>query len=115
MIKPTNGRVVWVEPAKMADGRSDPSQPYTALITYVHDDRTINVVAFDHAGAWRKHASIPLLQDDDPVPQRALTEEETATLEHDPATVIDRTVTYAKWMPFQVGQAKAQEATSAKP
>lgn len=87
MIKPTIGRVVLVHRPNMTN---DPSQPEAALVAYVWNDRLINVGGFTHGGSPFYAASLQLLQDDDPKP-----EDGTA---------------YAEWMPFQKGQAKAQEA-----
>lgn len=89
MIKPTIGRVVWVYRPHMTN---DPSQPEAALITYVHNDRLINVGGFSHGGSPFYATSVTLLQDDD--------------------ARIEGSVC-ATWMPFQVGQAKAQEADAA--
>jgi hypothetical protein len=83
MIKPSIGRVVWFQPAHVAAAKDLP-QPFAALIAYVHHDRCINVGGFDSGGMHYAATSVPLLQDDDPIPEHGY---------------------YARWMPFQVGQA----------
>jgi hypothetical protein len=85
MIKPTIGRVVWVTRPYF---KHDPNQPEAAFITYVHNDRMINVGGFMHDGSPFKATSVRLLQDDD--------------------TPIPGGDTYAEWMPFQKGQAEAK-------
>ena len=87
MIKPTIGRVVWVYRPHMTN---DPQQPEAAFIAYVWNDRLINVGGFSHGGSPFYATSVQLLQDDDPKPEG----------------------NHATWMPFQVGQAKAQEASA---
>lgn len=84
MIKPTIGRVVLVT---RPDSGSD--QPEPALVTYVWNNRLINVGGFDRAGKPFAVASLPLLQDDD-VPESS----------H-----------YAEWMPYQKDQAKTHETS----
>lgn len=85
MIKPTVGRVVWVFRPHMTN---DPQQPEAALITYVWNDRMVNVGGFSHGGSPFYATSLPLLQDDEPKPEGS----------------------FVTWMPFQKGQAAAQEA-----
>jgi hypothetical protein len=89
MIKPTVGRVVWVHRPYF---KHDPAQPEAALITYVWNDRMINVGGFMHDGTPFKATSVRLLQDGD-MPLDA-----------------GKDGTYAEWMPFQKGQAAAQDA-----
>ena len=80
MIYPTIGRVVWVV-QKWQD------QPQAALITYVHNENTVNVVAFDRAGVPAGIQGLHLKQSADEQPPTP----------------------YAEWMPYQVGQAKRHE------
>ncbi len=61
MIKPTIGRVVLV----YRISRSQP-EPEPALVTYVHDDRCINVGGFDANGRPFSATLVMLMQDDDP-------------------------------------------------
>ena len=84
MIVPTIGRVIWFQPAHAAD-QSDLAQPQAAFITYVHNDRCINVGGFDANGRPTAATSVLLLQDDDKAPT---------------------TGNYAQWMPYQVAVAK---------
>lgn len=88
MIKPTVGRVVLVT---RPDYVADPSQKEAALIAFVHNDRMINVGGFTQHGSTFGHTSVPLLQDDDEPPKSGM---------------------YAEWMPFQKGQAAAQDAAA---
>lgn len=94
MISPTPGRVVWFTPHRLADHRRDPKQPLAALVTYVWTDRCVNlfVLGQDSEGGYAQ-TSVALLQDDDAKPEDGY---------------------FASWMPFQKGQAAAQEATAKK-
>lgn len=83
MIQPSVGRVVWYYPSGPR-----PSQPYPALVAYVHSDRCINVGGFTNGGQPFSDTSVQLLQDDDAVPVGQA---------------------YACWMPFQKGQAQKTE------
>lgn len=78
MIVPTIGRVVWVS----RPGKSSQREP--GLITYVHNNRLINVGGFDLNGLPFAATSVQLLQDDDPVPYSL----------------------YAEWMPYQKSTAR---------
>lgn len=80
LIKPTVGRVVWFKPAGLLD-----DQPYAALVTYVHGDRMVNLVTFDHNGNPSPQTSVPLVQEGDVRPSAGF---------------------YCEWMPYQIGQAK---------
>ena len=85
MIKPTIGRVVWVQNRPSAIG----NQAEAAFITYVHSDTCINVGGFNANGTPFGETSVLLVQDDQIKPRR---------------------VVYAKWMPYQKGQAAKTEA-----
>lgn len=87
MISPTIGRVVLVH-----RGKSDQAEP--ALVSYVWNDRMINVGGFDANGLPFSMSSTKLLQDDD-----------KPDFEGQP---------YAEWMPYQKGQAAKTEALEAK-
>lgn len=91
MVKPTIGRQVWFRPSSIAVGviklRSE--QPCAATVVHVWSDTCVNLSVFDHDGNRHFFASVRLLQDDE-------------------AAAAD--ANYAEWMPFQVGQAKAQAA-----
>lgn len=93
MIKPTVGRVLWLWNAYGTN--IDRVQPFDASIVFVHSDTEINVAYHDHEGVARM-ARVDLLQDD------------TSGLP-DPK---DTKKAYATWMPYQVGQAKAQPPTT---
>lgn len=67
MIHPTIGRVVWFQPSKSSD-QPLRDQPFAALITYVCDDRCINIGGFDALGWPVSACSVKLIQDDDPLP-----------------------------------------------
>lgn len=86
MIKPTVGRVVW---AFRPFHTGDVNQPETAQIVYVHNDRLVNIAGFNHDGVPFKHRNVVLVQEGDPKPDGE---------------------NFVTWMPFQVGQAKAQAA-----
>jgi len=90
MIKPTIGRVMWFWPVKSERG----AQPYASLVTYVHDDNMVNLVAFTTDGVPFPAGSVAIVQDGSPY--------------------VAGDLPYAEWMPYQVGQAKRHEA-DAKP
>lgn len=83
MIIPSIGRVVWYR------GMPRREQPFAALVTYVHNDRMVNLVVFDHNGTPAGRNNVTLVQERDAIPAA-------------PAS-------YAEWMPYQVGQAKKTE------
>ena len=82
MIKPTPGRLVHFTAHDPAI-QGDQSQPLAAVITYVWNDRMVNLSVFDQSGTPHAKTSITLLQDDDAPLAGA----------------------HAQWMPFQKGQA----------
>lgn len=98
MIKPTIGRVVWFTPsansaeADFAHYSSNPPQPHAAMIVYVWSDALVNLVVYGHDGKPHAKTSVPLVQENEPKPENGY---------------------FASWMPFQVGQAKAQAAAAA--
>ena len=81
MISPTVGRVVWVW---KREGQIDTSQPEAALVTYVHNDRLINVAGFTQESHPFREIKLLLEQEED-----------------EPSHT-----THASWMPYQIGQAK---------
>lgn len=85
MIAPTIGRVVLFTPNRNA--YPDNTQPWPALICFVHSDSIINVAGFTNEGAAFSGVNIPLLQSDS----------DTRPIDSG----------YAAWMPYQ--QAKAAE------
>lgn len=86
MIKPTPGRIVHFT-AHDPVMQPDPTQPLAAIITRVWNDRTVNLSIFSQSGQPAARESVPLLQDDDPVP----------------------VYFHAQWMPFQKGQAQSAD------
>lgn len=89
MIVPTPGRVVWFIPHAKSDPRWDATQPLSASVAYVHNERCINIGYFDQAGVAHSATSVPLLQDDDAKPEDGF---------------------FCAWMPYQKGQAAKAEA-----
>lgn len=94
LIKPTVGRKLWfkagIEDTKL---RSLGDQPFSAEVVYVHNDREVNLVVFDHVGTPREFRRVRLVQEDDEIPG----EGERACV----------------WMPYQLGQAAKTEAVEA--
>lgn len=94
MIKPTVGRKVWYRPSEhdaklgMVVSTSG-NQPLDATVVYVHSDTCINLAILDHNGNPHARTSVILMQDDMGISPGA---------------------SYAEWMPYQVGQAKKNEA-----
>jgi hypothetical protein len=92
VISPTVGRVVllFTKEPKCDFGYSfTPGKPHTALITAVHSDTLINVVAFDANGKSHPFTSIELKQDDDQTVYGTF---------------------HCEWMPYQKGQAAKTES-----
>lgn len=91
MIVPTIGRQVWFRPSAVAADvmtlYSD--QPCAATVIHVTDERCVSLSVLDHRGHQHVFAGVKLLQDDDVPPTDG---------------------NYAEWMPYQVGQARAQAA-----
>jgi hypothetical protein len=87
-IAPTVGRVVWV---RNRYGNTSGGQPEAALITYVWNDRLINVGGFDANGQPFAVTSLPLAHEIDG---------------HESGL-------YAEWMPYQKGQAAKTEKLEA--
>lgn len=85
MIKPTIGRVVWVHRA------NDDVHEQPGIICHVHHDNLINVGGFDEEGNPFKAVNVWLQQEGEDVPT-------------------ENRLLWAEWMPFQIGQAKAQAA-----
>lgn len=95
MIKPTVGRVVHFRVDNPHDElfkftRSHGvEQPMAAHVTYVWNDRMINVMVIDPNGRSHPRTSVILLQDDDAKPDRQ---------------------NFCTWMDYQKGQAAKYEA-----
>jgi len=80
MIHPTIGRVVLFRANKAQ------AEPWPALVSKVHSDRSINVGGFNDSGGAFGATNVPLLQDDDLPTTEGY---------------------YAEWMPYQK-QAEAE-------
>jgi hypothetical protein len=83
MITPTIGRQVWYWPRTPEPHE----QPCAATVAYVHDERHVTLQVVDHEGRARPESNVLLRQPEDLAPLDG---------------------EYCEWMPFQVGQAKAQ-------
>jgi hypothetical protein len=84
VIVPTIGRQVWFWPSTAFMER--PTQPMAATVCFVHNERMVNLQVIDPNGNARPALSVYLRQPDEEAPSGG----------------------YCEWMPFQVGQAKAQ-------
>lgn len=88
MITPTVGRQVWFWPSEeqVAEMRPayDRTQPMAATVTFVWDDRRVNLAVLDQNAKPYSIIGMKLLQDDD---------------------LVDPRESYAEWMPYQKGQA----------
>lgn len=88
IIRPTPGRIVWIFGWRPASGEpGDDSQPLAAIVTYVHNDRLINVAAFEPNGHHRPLKNVRLWQ---------------------PGEADSDGGAHAEWMPYQIGQAAKQ-------
>ena len=104
-ITPTIGRKLYFYPNGMPTGipphtMNDQSLPLDATIVYVWPSTaqvgpefSLNLYVIDHAGVPMAVHGIPLIQEGEDAPAAPQP--------------------YAQWMPFQVGQAKAQETEKA--
>lgn len=95
LITPTVGRVVWFYPdansaeapfARHPEGKG----PYAALIVHVWSDEMVNLCVLDAVGTPHPRTSVHLVHEDDG----------------------GWAAPYCTWMPFQKGQAKAQDAAA---
>lgn len=99
-IKPTVGRRVWLwmNTSLMPEGAAlDAKQPFDAGIAFVHPDGKINVTFSDHRGRAHGAENLQIFDPKD-------TDQHTGGGEP-----------YCTWMPYQVGQAKAQAIGAAGP
>lgn len=99
-IPPTVGRRVHVW-GKEGCGLTclDPEQPFDGGIIFVHPDGKVNVSVTDHVGMQTTMQRLPISDPDEGNRQG-----------YDGAGTLQN---YATWMPFQVGQAKAQVGAAA--
>jgi hypothetical protein len=93
MIVPTIGRVVWLYHGGLGDVLQK-VQPRAALIAYVHNDRCVNLAAFDREGNSYGLTSVTLIQEGDDAPSTG-------------------GLAFCCWMPYQIGQQKKHEAAPA--
>jgi hypothetical protein len=89
MIAPTIGRVVWYHPAFVPDSGTN-EKTLAAIICHVWSDTCVNLAVFDSNGVATNHTSVFLYQGDTERPNSH----------------------YAEWMPYQIGQAKKDVATT---
>lgn len=89
MISPTVGRVVWFY--KYVDGQGHKG-PLAGHVAQVHSDAMVNLMVIDENGNPRSETSVPLYQDDLSPPSGD----------------------YCRWMPYQIGQARAAATDAAK-
>ncbi len=87
VIKPTVGRVVWYTAHEDDHRQPLDEQPCAAMVTYVTDDNTVNLVVFGHDGVPESKLDVPLVQDGEDCPPGS-----------------------CQWMPYQKGQAAKTEA-----
>jgi hypothetical protein len=81
MIVPTVGRMVLYRITSIDNYEGFvPGRDYAAVVVDVHSERCISVAAFNSSGQSFGKTSIPLLQDDDPIPASG---------------------SYCCWMPYQ--------------
>jgi hypothetical protein len=99
-IQPTVGRVVWFFPHETDDlhrfGSVQDKEPLAAHVAKVWNDTLVNLMVIDPDGNPTNRTSVYLVPSDHPSDAPA------------PAS------SYATWMPFQKGQAKAQEAAASQ-
>ena len=88
MIEPTVGRLVHYRAA----GTDPAAQPHVAIVCFVNNPRSVNLMVLNEIGNMYHAPSATLLQDDDQPPVGA---------------------GYAEWMRFQKGQAGKTEAAIA--
>ena len=89
MIRPTNGRQVWYYPnGTFLSVNGDRGQPLAATVVHVWNDNCVNLQVLDAEGEAHQVTSVRLLADDEKIPNVGA---------------------YCDWMPFQKGQAKAQD------
>lgn len=86
IITPTIGRIVWYWPRhSQPEVKGIMQQPLAGIVTFVHDDRLVNLGLFTADGIPFGMTLVTLVQENDPKPDDG---------------------NYAQWMPYQLGQAK---------
>lgn len=92
MIQPTVGRVLnyWPGTSLRHDDFAyfDAAQPCVALVTYVHNERSVNVIVHDQNGKPFPEIGVVLIQEGDSLPPGEA---------------------YLEWMDYQKGQAAKSE------
>ena len=81
MIQPTVGRIV-----EFIEAHNE--HPNAAIVVHVHNDRLVNLVAFDQVGHAAVQLNTPLRQPEDPRPEG----------------------NYCQWMPYQVKKDHGSES-----
>lgn len=76
-------RVVWYWDGEASEG----AQPRAAIVAHVWSDTCVNLAVFDANGVATSRTSVLLHQEGNPKPLAY----------------------FAEWMPYQIGQAKAQD------
>ena len=92
MIQPTVGRKVWFI------RNNDQEQPEDATVCHVNDDGTVNLACHDELARPFAALNVPLLQEEDLQDYDA-----------------PRVYPFARWMPYQIGQAKKSQEPAATP
>lgn len=86
-IKPTNGRVLWFFPhANSTLNKGRDGQPLAATVAHVNGDETVNLTVHAVDGSTLAVQYVPILQDGE-----------------------DQASQHARWMPYQVGQARKEQ------
>lgn len=86
-IKPTNGRVLWFFPhANSTLNKGRDGQPLAATVAHVNDDDTVNLTVHAVDGSTLPVQNVPIIQDGE-----------------------DQSSQHARWMPYQVGQARKEQ------
>jgi hypothetical protein len=94
-ILPTIGRKIWLFQSALHAGVLDAKQAFDASIVFVHPSGNVNVAGTDHAGQPFGLHDVPL---------------------RDPGVADEHgTSIFATWMPYQVGQARGNEANKTEP
>lgn len=91
-IAPAPGRIVWFHPGRgssLFKELKNSSTPLGAMVAQVNDDDTINLCVASSRGDSVAVQNVQLIQDDEPKPEFG-------------------SVNFARWMPYQVGQAKKE-------
>lgn len=105
-MKPTVGRKVWLWTASATNAQAA-DQPFDATVIFVHSPSVVDLQYTNHWGTGGTQKSVPLREPSMPgdgAPESV----------HGVNDVHGSGETYATWMPFQVGQAKAQAPERAR-